>query len=200
MKKFRNDKSNHYSNVTSLSLDIGAGDVPRGDINIDVRRLNNIDVVCHALYLPFRDDTFTHIYLSHVVEHFNYKDVIVLLKEVKRILKGGGKVEIWIPNFMAFGVLEKWITGSIEKKKLPILYGLLTGGYEYNEDVHLSQWNIQLLKTYVTSQNFKIIYVKGEMEFKGKTSLILNAIKKLLVRTFPSRSGAIHLVAEKLDV
>jgi len=77
-----------------ISLDVGAGENPRGTINVDVRPLPTVDVVCHALHLPFRSECFDKVFLSHVIEHFRYKEALRLLKEVNRVLKIGGQLEV----------------------------------------------------------------------------------------------------------
>lgn len=178
--------------VCKLTLDIGAGDKPKGDVNIDLRPLTGINVACHALHLPFRKEIFTHVFLSHVVEHLRYKDVVALLKEVNRVLRVNGKVEIWTPNFQALSFLKVWLLGGIENRNLPMLYSPLSGLQDYEENVHLSHWSIKLLKKYVATQGFKVIYAKGEGEYKG---LLLPL--KLFTKLFPNRGGVIHLTAVK---
>jgi predicted SAM-dependent methyltransferase len=48
--------------------------------------------------LPFPGNTFLKIYASHVLEHFYYRELIRLLKEVYRILKVGGTFSICVPD------------------------------------------------------------------------------------------------------
>lgn len=175
-----------------LSLDIGAAEKPKGDINTDVRHLPSIDVVCHALHLPFKEEAFTHVFLSHVVEHFVYKDVITLLEEVNRVLTVNGKMEIWTPNFQGLSFLNAWLFGGIENRNPPMLYAPLSGLQDYAENIHLSHWSIKLLKKYMSPQGFKIVYARGEGEYKGR-SLPL----KLFTKLFSSRGGVIHLIAIK---
>ena len=193
----RSQKADEVRRLNELSLDIGAGDAPKGDINTGIRPLQGIDVVCDASYLPFKGQVFTHVFFSHVVEHFRYKDVKRLLREARRVLKQGGKLEIWAPNFMAFGVLVKWLNGSFEDGDLPLLYGVITGGQDYDQNIHLSQWNVNLLKTYVETEGFNVIYARGETEYKDRTTWIIDVIKRLIERIFPSRGGVVHLIALK---
>lgn len=175
-----------------LSLDIGAGEKPKGDVNTDVRPLPSIDVICDALHLPFKEEVFTHTFLSHVIEHFRYRDVIALLKEVNRILKVNGTIEIWTPNFQALSFLKAWVFGGIVNRNPHMLYAPLSGSQDYEENVHLSHWSIKLLKTYITSQGLNVLYAKGEGEYRGWL-FPLSILTKLL----PSRGGVIHLIAVK---
>lgn len=45
------------------------------------------------------DSTYDLIYLSHVLEHVHWYKVVSYLEELYRILKKGGVVEIWVPDF-----------------------------------------------------------------------------------------------------
>jgi len=49
--------------------------------------------------LPFPDDTFELVYASHVLEHIPWHETVAALLEVRRILKPGGTIEIWVPDF-----------------------------------------------------------------------------------------------------
>src|SRR3990170_974547 len=87
-----------------LKLDIGAGTLGLGDINVDVRRLPDIDVMCTGTRLPFADCVFDIVYLRDVIEHFLYSDVRQLLEEVKRVMKPQGLLELWTPNFQSMSL------------------------------------------------------------------------------------------------
>lgn len=178
---------------TNLTLDIGAGEKPKGDINTDVRPLSGIQVVCDATQLPFNREVFNQVFLSHVIEHFQYKDVITLLKEVNRVLKIGGKTEIRMPNFQALGFLKAWLLGGVESKHVPLLYAPLSGLQDYKENVHMSHWTCKLLKIYVTQQGFKISHLRGELEYKGLLFPL-----RFFMKIFPNRGGDIHLIAIKM--
>lgn len=54
------------------TLDIGCGEVPKGDVNIDIyvpQRLPQNFVLASAEYLPFRDRAFEVVRSSYVLEH-----------------------------------------------------------------------------------------------------------------------------------
>lgn len=79
-------------------LDVGCGDVPKGDVNLDLfyyRRGKNF-VFGEALHLPFRDETFIKVYSKHCIEHL--ENPLTFFKEAKRILKEGGKLECIYPT------------------------------------------------------------------------------------------------------
>ena len=174
------------------TLDVGAGDKQLGDINVDIRPLPGIGVVCHALSLPFRDGVFRHIYLSHVVEHLRYSDVQRLLSGVYTVLAGEGQVEIWMPNFQALSLFKAWLFGEVHEGSTPMLYPPLSGDQDYEANTHLSHWSLKLLERYVTFRGFKILLAKTEGNYSG----ILTPLR-IFTHLFPSRGGVIHLVALK---
>jgi predicted SAM-dependent methyltransferase len=49
--------------------------------------------------LPFNDETFDLVYAAHVLEHVPWMHTGRALAEAYRILKPGGVIEIWVPNF-----------------------------------------------------------------------------------------------------
>lgn len=52
--------------------------------------------------LPFDDNTFDGVLLSHVLEHFNCQDAVKILEECKRILHHGGVVVASVPDASYF--------------------------------------------------------------------------------------------------
>jgi ubiquinone/menaquinone biosynthesis C-methylase UbiE len=102
------------------SLDIGCGygegHVKRGEIGIDVKR-GLCDVQASAYFLPFRDNCFKEVIMSHILEHLiECKDA---LREARRVLDKGGRLIIEVPspyNFNVFKdiILKKHHNESIE--------------------------------------------------------------------------------------
>jgi len=64
----------------------------------------------NALCLPFPDDAFDHVVLSHVVTVVS--DPVKLIEETRRVTRPGGQIVI-INHFRSsnriFGLLEKWL-------------------------------------------------------------------------------------------
>jgi len=100
-----------------LTLDIGGGNYPRGDVTIDTcfdwsnpyhhpewfdrfsapRHEDPCLVMCDANYpLPFRDESFERVIMVHVIEHL-YRPY-ECLREIYRVLKNGGRLIIICPN------------------------------------------------------------------------------------------------------
>lgn len=95
------DRPNYSENVTGLRcLEIGPGDKP-------VRGFEALNIVGDGISkhvadagkgLPFEDDTFDIIYASHVLEHVPWTHTVSTLKDWRRIIKPGGRLEVWVPN------------------------------------------------------------------------------------------------------
>lgn len=48
--------------------------------------------------LPFPDNTFDVVYASHILEHIPWYDTRRVLAEWARVVKKGGRLEIWVPD------------------------------------------------------------------------------------------------------
>lgn len=48
--------------------------------------------------LPFANDTFDLIYASHVIEHLPWYSLCEVLQEWVRVLRPGGRLELWVPD------------------------------------------------------------------------------------------------------
>lgn len=81
-------------------LNIGCGeDIKEGYVNLDFVKQKGVDVV-HNLSIfpwPFKDNTFDEVFCSHVLEHFN--DLEKLMLEIKRISKSGAIINVHVPHF-----------------------------------------------------------------------------------------------------
>jgi len=190
-----NKKSSHTpSKGTDLTLDVGAGFNRNGKLNIDIRPLEGIDVVCNAINMPFRDNTFNKVMHNQVLEHFPYQGSLALLKEIYRVLKPGGIIEFWVPNFQGLGILQAWLTSPICEydPTIPTIYPPLSGVQDYYENVHLSHWNKKLVGIYAKTAQFKIIQNKTEQEYLPQFRFM-----KYIVWAMPNRRGQIHFIGQK---
>jgi len=74
----------------ALILDVGCGDVPKGDVNLDLfyyRKGRNF-VLGEAHNLPFKDETFTKVYSKHCLEHL--ESPLTFFVEARRVLAKRG--------------------------------------------------------------------------------------------------------------
>lgn len=80
-------------------LNLGSGtDVRPGWVNLDIAPLPGVDVVhdLSELPLPFPDASFSTIVAKDILEHLDW---IPVLRELHRILRPGGRLEITSPHF-----------------------------------------------------------------------------------------------------
>jgi SAM-dependent methyltransferase len=93
-------------NWQSAELDVGCGSeaygstvTARGNVCIDIGRpirRPNVFVLADAHQLPFKDKVFDKTFFYDVIEHVD--SPIRCLREIGRVLKDGGRVEISTPN------------------------------------------------------------------------------------------------------
>ena len=84
------------------SLEIGPGEnpLPGFDTFDTVARAGVDYVACWgADPLPLESDSYAFVYASHVLEHIPWYRTHDALREVYRILRPGGKLEVWVPDF-----------------------------------------------------------------------------------------------------
>lgn len=80
-------------------LNLGCGtDIRIGWINLDRAALPGVDIVhdLQTLPLPFADGEFEHVCAKDVLEHVDY---VPLLREIHRVLRANGTLEIQVPHF-----------------------------------------------------------------------------------------------------
>ena len=81
-------------------LNIGCGNVYHHDwVNIDIYP-NNPEIISHNILngLPFGNDQFSVVYLSHLLEHIPKGKTLYFLKECFRVLKPNGIIRIVVPD------------------------------------------------------------------------------------------------------
>jgi len=80
-------------------LNLGCGnDIKQGWTNLDIANLPGVDVVhnLNKLPLPFNENSFDEILCQDVLEHIHFTE---LLKDIHRILKPGGVLDVRVPHF-----------------------------------------------------------------------------------------------------
>ena len=86
-----------------LCLDIGHGPGRLGAewVNLSATKLPDTDEVCvwGADPIPFVENTFDIVHSSHCLEHIPWYQTVDALREARRVLKPGGRMEVWVPDF-----------------------------------------------------------------------------------------------------
>jgi ubiquinone/menaquinone biosynthesis C-methylase UbiE len=106
-----------------MILDVGCGDNPQGDININLWHIEGVNrlVLGDAQKLPFTNSSVDNVICSHLLEHC--KNPNFVLNEMRRILKGNGKALIKVPN--SRGLLDCFDDTHIYSWDLPTFYRFL---------------------------------------------------------------------------
>lgn len=87
-----------------MILNIGCGnekikDCINADININVKP----NVVCDVNYLPFKDNAFDCVVVSHLLEHVD--DIVMAMNEIGRVLETDGDLMVMAPEFPHWSAL-----------------------------------------------------------------------------------------------
>ena len=87
-------------NKIKLHLGCGWRDFGKSWTHIDGGDYDHLDY-SDITKLPFKDNTVSLIYASHVLEYFDREEVISVLKEWNRVLLVGGTLRLAVPDFYA---------------------------------------------------------------------------------------------------
>lgn len=148
-----------------MKLNIGAGsDIrPKDDgwVNVDIRSLPGIDIVCDTADLDsFEDCTFEHVLANDILEHVDPYVVPDVLSEWFRVLKPGGTLAVRVPNIRR--IAARLVSGVLDDATAVwLLYGEQSekaGGSEYGS--HRTGFTEVLLKQALSKAGFEDIEVK----------------------------------------
>jgi len=98
-----------HARVTGI--DLSEGMLRRARARVLQHKLNHVKLVLgNALELPFEEDTFDHVLLSHVITVVS--DPVKLIEETKRVIKPGGQI-VMINHFQSsnrlVAMIERWL-------------------------------------------------------------------------------------------
>ena len=146
----------------------------------------------------YPDNTFTEIYASHVLEHFDYMGVLLsVLKEWYRVLKPGGSIYISIPNL---DILAKLFLSRDQlnfNERFHVMR-MIFGGHVDQYDYHVVGLNQEFLEFFLTEadfinirrvDNFSLFNDTSSMLFKG-VPISLNMIAEKPDHNLPLKSNA----------
>ena len=141
-------------------LEIGAGGRPTpGYIHQDIRALDDIEIVCDARDIELAlhwYDPFDEVRATHVLEHFSYTEVVDVLKEWKKVLRGGGRIYIEVPNFD--WQMRAYVSGEISiEEAVYFVYG----EQDYSENSHMNGFNQESLRKALETAGFQIVTVSN---------------------------------------
>ena len=156
-------------NKKITKLEIGSGPKPKeGYVHFDIRSDVNADVIGDARKLPFKDEEFEEVYSRFFLEHLPRKDAILSLKEMNRVLKKKGLIEIIVPNIAYFCKIFVEEKGQKKGWALNKIYGF----ENYLEDHHYFGYDEETLSTLLKELGFvEIKQIKEDEQYLHITAL-----------------------------
>jgi predicted SAM-dependent methyltransferase len=149
--------------IQQRKLEIGSGNKPKeGYLHFDIRSNVKADVVGDAKKLPFKENEFSEVYSRFFLEHLSRKEAKLALREMLRVLKKGGVLEIIVPNLAYFCKLFVEEKGQKKEWALNKIYGF----EEYKEDHHFFGYDEETLAEMLKDAGLiEIIRVKEEEQY-----------------------------------
>jgi predicted SAM-dependent methyltransferase len=144
----------------------------------------------------FESSTFTDVYASHVLEHFDYKDeLLATLKEWCRVLVPGGTLHVSVPDL---DILTRLFCDrqQLSPQDRFLVMRMIFGGHIDRYDYHLVGLNDEFLAQYLAAAGFTDIRRVSELGFFDDTStaslggipisLNVTAVKAVKIGTDPA--------------
>lgn len=131
---------------------IGCGEINSPEfINIDARKDKHIHIVTKNIFRLWMipSNTADLIYMCHILEHVPRSQLSVVLKEMLRILKPGGKLRISVPDFDYIISIYNDTNHNIEYISPPLM-----GGQDYPENFHFEVFNKSYLEKKLIATGF----------------------------------------------
>lgn len=173
-------------------LNLGCGhDIKNGWVNLDIADLPGVDIVhdVNDLPLPFEDVAFDHILAQDILEHLDY---IPLLKDLHRILKPGGTIEIRVPHFTSrYNFNDPTHKKLFSSKTMDFFVSGASRGRDYYFDFHFSE----TLRTHISFEKGIYLYnylIEPLVNISRQTRTIYEAT--LWSRLFPAGMMEVILV------
>lgn len=137
-----------------MKVNLGCGvEILEGYVNVDVRQLPGVDIVCDLKDLSqFEDGSWDECRMSHVIEHFTEAEARAILKQIFCKLKPGGRLEVYCPDAMT--IAWYYIHEELSIKEFS---RLLFGNQAYPEELHKMASDAERLDDLVKNAGFEIV-------------------------------------------
>lgn len=144
-------------------------------VNVDVRPEVNPDVVwdMENIPYPFKDAEFDLVLLKDVLEHVSWRMIDDVIKEVRRILKPGGRLIIQCPDLEA--IATKVILSPRHGSDYRALSYWVYGSGDYGPpSFHRAGFTMRAMERLLRAHGFVIRRLQSD----GGTNMIVEAVKR----------------------
>lgn len=155
-----------------MIIEIGGGNNPLYRPNVDIRKLDNVDIVANIEEgLPTIQDNYTDgLYMSYMIEHVSWRKISNFLTECYRILKPNGTLFIITANLLEQAKVlvnkEKWEENDI---------CMIFGDQDYPDNTHKCGFSPNYIKQILTNMGFRNVEIEAYPH--TITDMIVRAIK-----------------------
>lgn len=127
-----------------IKLDIGSGRKSLDSTFLGVDAYTDAEVQAFMWNLPYQDGTVDTIYSSNALEHVSKFDVVPTLREWKRVLKIGGKLEIIVPD------LEWACCWWLKHQQTDWSMDIIFGNQRHEGEYHKTGFTPDIMHQYLT--------------------------------------------------
>ena len=164
------DTSTKLQRIMAIKLNLGSGGKEthkKGYINIDLYEDSDLRIDCMDIDKHWEENSVDEFYASHIIEHYSFKEVPILLEKIYKLLKPGGKLEIRIPDLQylgaKFGNLGWWKRCSNGKSWMK---NGIFGDQSHEGHFHKSGFSFQTIKQELEKVGFKTEVIRGKRIFR----------------------------------
>lgn len=133
-----------------MKLHLGSGNkrIP-GFKNVDIRNDVDTDIVADVcdLYM-IHNRSVDEIYFCHGMEHLTYDGAARALKEWRRVLVGGGRLRLSVPDFDK--LVQLYGRRGLDKH----VRAMICGGMDYEHNIHYSVWTYDVLEHFLSEAGY----------------------------------------------
>ena len=136
-----------------MKLHIGGESVKDGWKILNISQKPGVDFIGDISDLSmFENDSASDVYASHVFEHVIQAKVLDTLKEIRRILKPGGKFYVSVPDLdiLCHTFINPMASTEIKFHVMRMMFG----GQVDDHDFHFFGWNQVFLVDFLSQAGF----------------------------------------------
>lgn len=141
--------ANRRKSIRYLEIGPGKKRIP-GFEGLNIVKNKATDYIADAANgIPLADNSFDLIYSSHFLEHIEWYKTKFVLKEIYRILKKDGVLELWVPDGLK--IAKAFVDGELYQGK--DFYN--DGWWKFNDEHDVCKWFCGRIFTYGDGNKIK---------------------------------------------